>query len=308
MPKALILVVLLLCPLTPAFGQARSTAARANQAYQAEDFVAAVTLYEAALAQDPADADLHFFLANSYDRLYRPAATGNAVNDRYLAQALEHYERASQHARTPALRRISSQYLVSAYVKTSEPGAAEVLLQRMIADDPDERTNYFGLARLYEDSRDADRAEQQLTIAKERWPDDPAVHMELAGFYQRQGNFDKMIAAVRERAERDPNNPEAFYTLATFYWERASRDVKLSDAQKADYAQSGLEAVNRALDLKNDYFEALTYKNLLLRTQANLSKNPAEQQQLLKEADELRTQAQDVRSSQREAAGQNPGP
>jgi hypothetical protein len=51
-------------------------------------------------------------------------------------------------------------------------------------------------------------------------------------------------------------------------------------SSKAYYAQAGLEAVNKALDLKNDYFEALTYKNLLLRTQANLSRDPAEQQRL----------------------------
>jgi tetratricopeptide (TPR) repeat protein len=303
MPKALILVVLLLWPLTPALAQGRSTVARANQAYQAQDFAAAVTLYEAALAQNPADVDLHFFLANSYDQLYRPSASGDAANDRYLAQALAHYQRAAERARTPALRKLSNQYLVNAYVnKTNEPGLAEVFLQRMIADDPDERRNYFVLARLYEDARNAGLAEQQLTIAKERWPDDPSVYMELAGFYQRQRNFDKMIAAVEERAERDPNNPEAFYTLATFYWEKATRDVKLPNAEKANYAQAGLAAVNKALDLKNDYFEALTYKNLLLRTQANISTDPAEQQRLLTEADDLRKQAEELRNAQRQDA------
>ena len=87
--------------------------------------------------------------------------------------------------------------------------------------------------------------------------------MNIAGFYQRQGNFDKMIEAVQERTKQEPNNPEAFYTLATFYWEKASRDVKLSDAQKINYTQAGLDAVNKALELKSDYIEALIYKNLL---------------------------------------------
>ena len=100
---------------------------------------------------------------------------------------------------------------------------------------------------------------------REKKPKDPAVYMNEAGFYQRQGNFEKMIEAVQERTKQEPTNPEAFYTLATFYWEKASRDVKLSDAQKATYANAGLDAVNKALDLKSDYFEALTYKNLLLR-------------------------------------------
>ena len=124
--------------------------------------------------------------------------------------------------------------------------------------------------------------------------------MNEAGFYQRQGDFEKMIEAVQERTRQEPNNPEAFYALATFYWEKASRDVKLSDAQKATYTDAGLEAVNKALDLKSDYNEALIYKNLLLRTKANISKNPAEQQKLLKEADELRKQAEELRNKQRE--------
>jgi hypothetical protein len=126
--------------------------------------------------------------------------------------------------------------------------------------------------------------------------------MNDAGFYQRQGNFDRMIEAVEERVRKqEPNNPRPFYTLATFYWEKASRDVKLSDAQKATYANAGLDAVNKALDLKSDYFEALTYKNLLLRTKANISKDPKEQQQFLKEADELRKQAEELRNKQRAA-------
>ncbi len=126
--------------------------------------------------------------------------------------------------------------------------------------------------------------------------------MNIAGFYQRQGNFDKMIEAVQERTKQEPTNPEAFYTLATFYWEKASRDVKLSDAQKTNYTQAGLDAVNKALELKSDYNEALIYKNLLLRTQANISKNPAEQQRLLKEADELRKKAEELRNKQRNDA------
>jgi hypothetical protein len=132
-------------------------------------------------------------------------------------------------------------------------------------------------------------------------PKDPAVYMNEAGFYQRQGDFVKMFDAVQVRTRQEPNNPEAFYTLATFYWDRA-RDAKLSDAQKATFTDAGLEAVNKALDLKSDYNEALIYKNLLLRAKANISKDPKEQQEFLKQADELRKQAEELRNKQRNAA------
>ena len=57
----------------------------------------------------------------------------------------------------------------------------------------------------------------------------------------------------------------------------------------------GIEAVDKALALKSDYMEALTYKNLLLRLQANLEKDPAKQQALIKEADKLRDEAMELK-------------
>jgi lipoprotein NlpI len=138
--------------------------------------------------------------------------------------------------------------------------------------------------------------------ALEMKPDDPAVYMQLAGFYQRQGDFDKMIDAVQTRTEKDQKNPEAFYTLSTFYWEKASRDFKLNDTQKLEFAQKGIDAADKALALKQDYPEALTYKGLLLRVQANAEKNPARQQALLRDADQYSKQAAEIRNKQKSGA------
>ena len=285
--------------------KAKMAVKKGNPAYTAQDYKVAAGYYEEALKQDPSMTDLYFFLGNSYDNLYRPAKKGDATNDSYLTKAVENYKRGSEQAATPSIKHLSLQYLVSVYNspdKMNDPSQAEPLLLSMIQMDPTDVTNYFVLSRIYEDAGDYERAEQQLVAAREKKPKDPAVYMNEAGFYQRQGNFDKMIEAVQERTKQEPNNPEAFYTLATFYWEKASRDVKLSDAQKTTYTDAGLEAVNKALDLKSDYNEALIYKNLLLRTKANISKNPAEQQKLLKEADDLRKQAEELRNKQRQAA------
>ena len=45
-----------------------------------------------------------------------------------------------------------------------------------------------------------------------------------------------------------------------------------------------MTAIDHALQIKPDYVEAIVYKGLLLRLQANLEKDPAKQQQLLKDA------------------------
>ena len=50
----------------------------------------------------------------------------------------------------------------------------------------------------------------------------------------------------------------------------------------------------RPSQIKADYVEALVYKGLLLRLQANLEKDPAKQQALIKEADQLRDKAQEL--------------
>jgi hypothetical protein len=43
--------------------------------------------------------------------------------------------------------------------------------------------------------------------------------------------------------------------------------------------------------LKDDYLEAMTYKNILLRMQANVEKDRKIQDELLREADKLRNRA-----------------
>jgi tetratricopeptide (TPR) repeat protein len=313
------LVAVAVCVLLPvsadiAFAQpsqnraAAESIARASAAYTAQDYKAAAQHYEEALTSDPSAVDLYFLLGNSYDNLYRPGRQGDALNDSYLTRAIDNYKKASEQARTPSVKHLALQYLVSAYNspdKMNDPSQAEPLLLNMIQMDPNDVANYFVLSRIYEDAGNPAGAEQQLLIARAQQPDGAAVYMNLAGFYQRQGDFAKLIEAVQERTRRQPDNPEAFYTLATFYWEKSSRDVKLSTAQKSTYADAGLDAVNTALDLKNDYFEAITYKNLLLRTKANLAKDPQEQQRFMQEADELRKQAEELRNQQR---GVRPGP
>ena len=68
-----------------------------------------------------------------------------------------------------------------------------------------------------------------------------------------------------------------------------------------DFVQKGIEAVDQGAADQVRLVEALVYKNLLLRLQANLEKDPAKQQALIKEADQLRDKAQELRKQK--AAG-----
>jgi len=273
----------------------------ANSLYQSQDYKAAAAKYEEVVSLDPTLGDAYFFLGNSYDNQYRATKRGDAANDAYLTKAIDGYKAAAEKASSPTIKKRSLEYLVAAYGpdKLNDPAQSEPILQKMIDMEPKEPSNYFVLGKIYEDSGDYERAEQTYVKAREMRPNAPEVYMTLAGFYNRQGEFDKTMEALKARTQQEPNNPEAYYTIATFYWEKAYRDFTTPEPKKIEYVQAGLEAIDKALSLKPDYFEALTYKNLLLRVQANLEKNPAKQQALLREADQYRDKAQTIRNKQR---------
>jgi predicted Zn-dependent protease len=273
----------------------------ANILYQTQKYRDAAAKYEEAVAENPELTDAYFFLANSYDNQYRATKRGDAENDALMTKAIENYKkRAEMEGGDPKIQRLAMEYLVAAYGsdKLNDPAAQEPILLEMIERDPGYMAGWFGLANLYEQSGDYPRAEEMLSKAREQKPKDPTVYMQLAGFYNRQGAFDKTMEALHARAEMEPNNPEAFYTIASYYWEKAYRDFTLAQADQLKFTLDGLKAVDEAIRLKPDYYEALTYKNLLLRVQARIVKDPAQQQKLLAEAKQYEAQAAEVRKKQ----------
>jgi len=287
--------------------KAMMTFKQANQAYQSADYKRAVELYEQTIQNDPTLAQVYFFLGNSYDNLYKPGVTEPA-NAALLANAVKNYQIAAEKLSVdiPAdakLKKLSLEYLVAGFGrdKLNDPAQAEPVIQRIIQLDPGDPVNYFVLAKLYEDAGIYDEAEKILLLAKLAKPSDSTVYMQLAGFYNRQGQFDKTIAALIGRSEKEPNNPEAFYTIATYYWDEAYRDIRLKEAEKVDYVAKGMEAIERSLQIKADYVEAVVYKGLLLRLQANLEKDHDKAMALVKQAEELSQKAADLRKAK--AAG-----
>jgi Tfp pilus assembly protein PilF len=284
--------------------KARKAFKEANVLYQQQDYKRAAEKYEVVVQNDPGLTNAYFYLANSYDNLYKPSRKGEAANDAYLKKALENYRKCADVEKDPKLKKLSLEYLVAGYGtdKLDDPGQAVPLIEEMIRLEPTEPTNYFVLSKMYEDAGNYEVAEQHLLKAKEMKPNDSSTYMQLAGFYNRQGEFEKTMQALQERADKEPTNPEAFYTISSYYWEKAYRDFRLKDADKLKYIDLGLQASDKALQLKADYSEALTYKNLLLRSKALVIKDPAQQQSLIKEADTLRDKAIELRK--KKAGGQ----
>jgi tetratricopeptide (TPR) repeat protein len=288
--------------------QARKAFKEANGLYQAQNYKEAAAKYQEVLQSDPNfmtgdGVTPYFFIANSYDNLYKPARKGEAENDGFLTKAIENYKTASEKDTNPKMKNLALDYLVYAYgpEKLNDPTQAEPIVLKKIQLDPSDTTNYFMLAKIYEDNGNLDQAEAMYQKAKDMKPKDAAVYQQLAGFYQRQGEFDKLIEAVQQRAELEPNNPEAHYSIASYYWDEAYRNTRLSEAQKKEYTDKGLAEVEKALKIKPDYVEAVVYKGLLLRIKAAMTKDAKEQQQLLKDATALQERAAALKKGQTDA-------
>ena len=278
----------------------------ANVAYQAQDWKKASERYEDAIKANPdlnaGGVTPYFFLANSYDNLYKPSRAGEAENDAYMQKAIENYKISAQKD-TGQMRTRAMEYLVAAYgpEKLNDPAQAEPIVNQMIQMEPNEPANYFYLAKIYEEAGRYEEAEQTLLKAKGVKPNDPVVYTTLSGFYNRQGDFPKTMEALHQAADLEPNNPEGYHRLAVFYWEKAFRDHRLGKTEKMDYLQKGVDAEDKALSLNPNYAEAMTYKNILLRLQANETTDREKQAALIREADQLRAKALEL--NRKKAAG-----
>ena len=291
----------------------------ANIAYNRGFYDEAIELYEEVLGVIDAsggESDLarqltpaYFYIANSYDNLYRPGSQ-DPENLKNLDEAIRHYELAVEKIPEPSLRLLSMQYLVSAFGpdKANDPARSEPVLRAMILDDPENPDNYYRLAQLYEEAGLFEDAELIYQAVQSFRTDDPIVYLQIAGFYNRAGEFDLTIDALEQRAQIEPDNPEAFYTISTFYWEKAFRDFRITQDQKREYIVSGLDASDRALALNPRYVDALVYKNILLRMQANETEDFDVREELIAEADELQAMAEALQKEQREGTAQADSP
>jgi TonB family protein len=102
-------------------------------------------------------------------------------------------------------------------------------------------------------------------------------------------------AQQQQAPPRDPLSPAAYHRQGVESFEKVLRDTSLTPEQKMDAILKGIAAEDRALALNPDYVEALIYKNILLRLQANLTAEPTERDALLRHADELRDKALTLR-------------
>ncbi|MGE5125996.1 MAG: tetratricopeptide repeat protein [Betaproteobacteria bacterium] len=299
-----------------------------NRLYKEENYRKAIQEYEKAVALEPDFAEAHFYLASSHQALFRPGKEGEE-NKQHLQTALEHYLKALEvnKANTPQLKELRLRTLEQLTVAYSDPPLTDYekalgYAEQIVKDNPNDTKNLYAMGGLYEKFNRVAEAQQTYEKVVEQNPKDVKACGALAAFYNKplwddQGNvwvdgqskgarrskFDQAISVLEKCADIDPNDPSGHQKVATFYWDKAYRDPNLTDKQKDEYADKGIVAVDQALKIKPDYWEAIIYKNLLYRVKAQVAKNPAERKRYLDQAVLLQKQAMDLRKEQSPGGG-----
>jgi tetratricopeptide (TPR) repeat protein len=197
-------------------------------------------------------------------------------------QATEHFK--SAVALDPSLQN-AKLYLAAAYFAQYIPGV----------DSPDNLQN-------------ANLAIEQYNAVLEKDPNNVNSIKGIAILDLQMKKFDEAKRYYRKAVELDPNDPEAYYSVGVIAWTQAYQprtearnkmglrpDEPLKDKkvcaqlreQDGAVIQDGLDNLNKALQLRPDYDDAMAYINLLYREKADRECDMPEQRAAdVKAADE----------------------
>jgi len=216
-------------------------------------------------------------LMNEGNKLYR--------GQKY-EEAIQKYEEILQFApdHWPANYQIAVSWLASYHPGSTHPKDIEaadkaiVALEKLLsmqAPSPEVvekvRTFYVGILA---DANRTDKAVEYYLGLLQKEPANVQLILQLAQIYSKEGNFDGAYEYYNKRANLEPNNKEAWYTVGVVCWERSYRGEQIiSREERADVVERGLQAMEKALALDADYFDALSYTNLLYREKAKVLAN-----------------------------------
>jgi tetratricopeptide (TPR) repeat protein len=319
---AIALLLLLSAGVGCARVQAKAAFKDGNKFYKEENFRKAIEEYETAIRLEPDMAEAHFYLASSHQALFRPGKE-SPENKEQLDKAIEEYQRSLDVNKdnTANLKKVKTNALAALTGIYSEDPHKDYdkalgYAKQLVDVNPNDSRNLYAMANLYEKFDKVPEAEEMYKKVAEMNPQDAKACGALAAFYNKplwdgKSKFDDAISTLQRCAALDPNDPSGFYKVATFFWDKAYRDPLLNDTQKDEYADKGLAAVDQALKIKPDYWEAIISKGLLYRVKAQVTRNPRLRLQYLDQAQTLQKQAMDIRKEQQQqqqaSAGASPG-
>jgi tetratricopeptide (TPR) repeat protein len=218
--------------------KANYAAKQGNEYYKAQEFLKAVEWYRYATYLNP-DLDLAYYHSGlAYMALYRPG---------------------SKH---PKDLRFSQ--------------AAITNLKRYLAIHPDNDDAKNYLLTVYLGAERYDEAAGFFEDELKAQGDDPAMAAKLMQaigmIYAKKGDFDTSLEWYKKRADLEKDNPEVLYTIGVLCWDKVYKGgLQLDLDRRNQLIEMGLDYLNRASSLRENYFEAVSYINLMYREKAKVA-------------------------------------
>jgi tetratricopeptide (TPR) repeat protein len=238
---------------------------RGNEFLKATQYQSALAAYEEALRLDPGETKLHKHIGIAYMGMYQPGSK-HAKDLEFAQKAIDNLKLyvAAYPEDNKAL-----EYLVSMYLNTER----------------------------YDDAIDF---YQNVLLKKD--PRDSKAMQSLAMLYFKKGDFDNGVKWLKARQTVEGNNPEVYYLIGVQAWDRSYNFPDLDPALRAKFVEEGLQSLNKAVEMKPDYFEAVSYINLLYREKAKMETDPAKKQEYTDTANKYLQQALEMRKAAQEKA------
>ena len=248
--------------------RARSEIKEANNAYQREDYGTALQHYSLARKIDPSFPELLRMIGYAHIGLYVPDDK-SPKNEAHADAAIN---------------------ALTQYLKLR----------------PDDRIARDALINMYLNANRTSQAIQYFLNYLKDHPADLEAVKSIATLYAKQGDFQNSLLWYEKITLLDSKNPESYYIYGVVCYEKVAKNPPADDNEKLAIIEKGKAALQKAIDMKPDYFEAMAYINLLWRLQAvvdaktDLAKGQAD----VAQADQWRNKALEIiRAKKAGAAG-----
>ena len=241
---------------------------RGNDFLKAAQYQPALAAYQEALRLDPGETKLHKHIGIAYMGMYQPGSK----HPKDLEFAQKAIDNLKQYVAAYPDDTKSLEYLVSMYLNT----------ERF-----DDAINFY-----------------QTELLK-RNPKDAKAMQSLAMLYFKKGDFDNGVKWLKERLNvvtATDEKAEVYYLIGVQAWDRSYNFPDVDPAVRAQIVDEGMQALNKAVEMKPDYFEAISYINLLYREKAKMETDPAKKQEYTDQANKYLQQALEMRKAAQEKA------
>ncbi|HZF09311.1 MAG TPA: hypothetical protein VFE33_11025 [Thermoanaerobaculia bacterium] len=231
---------------------ARVELKKGNELYKNEQYSEALKQFQLGLKRDPDASFAWRSVGLTALALYRPGDE-SPKNVQYGKTATEAFEK--YLAEYPKDQKVRD-YLLSTYVNTKRYNDALAYLDRRVQESP-----------------------QEL----------PAVQQMKLNILTQAGRLDDAWNLVKQHPEAA--KAETYYSLGVAAWDKSYHDTSLDLAARTQLIDNGLDALDKALKLKPEYFEAMVYTNLLYREKAKIQTDANLRAEYTAKADEWQQKA-----------------